>query len=207
MKVLLLNGSPNEHGCTFRALTEVANSLKENGVDSEILQIGKGAIHGCIGCGGCSKLGHCVFGEDGVNEAVERAKEADGLIVGSPVYYASPNGSILSFLDRMFYSGGRYLTHKPAAAVASARRAGTTATLDALNKYFLINQMPIVSSNYWNMVHGKAPEDVEKDLEGLQIMRILGQNMAWMLKCIEAGREKGIVCPEGETKIMTNFIR
>lgn len=206
MKVLLLNGSPNEHGCTFRALTEVADSLKKNGVDSEIVQIGKGAIHGCIGCGGCRKLGHCVFGEDGVNEVVEKAKEADGFIVGSPVYYASPNGSILSFLDRMFYSGSRYFAHKPAAAVASARRAGTIATLDALNKYFMITQMPVVSSNYWNMVHGKTPEDVEKDLEGLQIMRILGQNMAWMLKCIEAGKEKGIVCPEGETKIMTNFI-
>lgn len=206
MKVLLLNGSPNEHGCTFRALMEVAGSLKKNGVDSEIIQIGKGAVHGCIGCGGCRKQGYCVFGEDGVREAVEKAKEVDGLIVGSPVYYASPNGSVLSFLDRMFYSGGRYLVHKPAAAVASARRAGTTATLDALNKYFLINQMPVVSSNYWNMVHGKTPEDVEKDLEGLQIMRILGQNMAWMLKCIEAGKEKGIICPEGEAKIMTNFI-
>lgn len=140
MKVLMINGSPNENGCTFRALTEVASALKEEGVDSQILSIGKGAIHGCIGCGACSKLGHCVFTDDKVCEAVELAKEADGLIVGSPVYYASPNGSILSFLDRMFYSGSAYLAYKPAAAVASARRAGTTATLDALNKYFMITR-------------------------------------------------------------------
>ncbi len=207
MKVLMINGSPNENGCTFRALTEVASALKEEGVDSQILSIGKGAIHGCIGCGACSKLGHCVFTDDKVCEAVELAKEADGLIVGSPVYYASPNGSILSFLDRMFYSGSAYLAYKPAAAVASARRAGTTATLDALNKYFMINKMPVVSSNYWNMVHGKTPADVEQDLEGLQIMRGLGRNMAWMLKCIKAGEEKGILPGTGEKKIYTNFIR
>ncbi|MDO4328680.1 MAG: flavodoxin family protein [Lachnospiraceae bacterium] len=207
MKVLMINGSPHAEGCTYTALSEIAKALKEEGIDSEILQIGTGAIHGCIGCGGCGKLGHCVFTEDPVCQAVEKAKESDGLIVGSPVYYASPNGSILSFLDRMFCSGGKYLAYKPAAAIASARRAGTTATLDALNKYFLFNKMPVVSSNYWNMVHGSCAEDVAQDLEGLQIMRTLGHNMAWMLKCIEAGKQQGIDHPVGETKIKTNFIR
>ncbi|MDO5417603.1 MAG: flavodoxin family protein [Lachnospiraceae bacterium] len=207
MKVLMINGSPHADGCTFRALSEIAKALKEDGVDSEIVQIGNGAIHGCIGCGSCGKLGHCVFTDGPLCETVEKAKEADGLIVGSPVYYASPNGSILSFMDRLFCSGGKYLAYKPAAAIASARRAGTTATLDALNKYFMFNRMPVVSSNYWNMVHGTCAADVEQDLEGLQIMRGLGHNMAWMLKCIEAGKEKGIECPEGEAKIKTNFIR
>ena len=184
MKVLLINGSPHEHGCTNRALEEVAASLKTNGVDSEIFWIGKGAIHGCIACGQCGgNSNHCVF-DDTVNEALVKMQQSDGLIVGSPVYYASLNGALSAFLDRMFYAGACF-HHKPAAAVTSARRAGTTATLDIIQKYFTISQMPVVSSQYWNMVHGSCPEDVEKDLEGLQTMRTLGKNMAWMLNCIE----------------------
>lgn len=206
MKVLLINGSPHEKGCTNRALEEVAASLKVNGVESEIFWIGKGDIHGCIACGTCGGVSNkCVF-NDKVNEALVKMQEADGLIVGSPVYYASLNGALSALLDRMFYAGACF-HHKPAAAVVSARRAGTTATLDIIQKYFTISQMPIVSSNYWNMVHGACPEDVEKDLEGLQIMRVLGKNMAWMLKCIEAGKQNGILVPETEAKIATNFIR
>ena len=206
MKVLLINGSPHEQGCTNRALEEVASSLKANGVDSEIFWIGKGSISGCVACGTCGGVSNkCVF-DDKVNEALEKMKEADALIVGSPVYYASLNGSLSAFLDRMFYAGACF-HHKPAAAVASARRAGTTATLDIIQKYFTISQMPIVSSQYWNMVHGSSAEDVEKDLEGLQTMRTLGKNMAWMLKCIEAGKKAGIDIPDTEDKIKTNFIR
>ena len=183
----------------------MAASLKANGVDSEIFWIGKGAIHGCIACGQCGgSSNHCVF-DDTVNEALVKMQESDGLIVGSPVYYASFNGALSAFLDRMFYAGVCF-HHKPAAAVTSARRAGTTATLDIIQKYFTISQMPVVSSQYWNMVHGSCPEDVEKDLEGLQTMRTLGKNMAWMLKCIEAGKNAGISIPETEAKIKTNFI-
>ena len=161
-----------------------------------------------MGCGGCAKLGRCIYEDDMVNQAVEKMKESDGLVVGSPVHYASASGAITSFLDRFFYSGGRYAVHKPGAAVASARRAGTTAALDQLNKYFMISQMPVVSSQYWNMVHGSCPEDVRKDEEGLQIMRVLGRNMAWMLKCIEAGKNAGIPIPAAEEeKKRTNFIR
>lgn len=206
MKVLLINGSPHEKGCTNRALEEAAGALKAAGVDSEIFWIGKGDIHGCIACGQCGGSSNkCVF-DDTVNQALVKMQEADGLIVGSPVYYASLNGALSSFLDRMFYAGACF-HHKPAAAVASARRAGTTATLDIIQKYFTISQMPIVSSQYWNMVHGSCPEDVEKDLEGLQTMRTLGKNMAWMIQCIEAGKKSGIDIPNTEDKIMTNFIR
>lgn len=205
MKVLLINGSPHEHGCTYTALSEAAKSLNENGVDSEIVWIGNKGIHGCIACGGCAKTGKCVF-DDGVNEICEKMNECDGLIVGSPVYYASPNGSLYCLLDRMF-GLCKSLAHKPAAAVASARRAGTTATLDGINKYFMIRQMPVVSSTYWNMVHGSCAEDVLKDEEGLQTMRNLGKNMAWMIKCIDAGKKAGIEIPAAETGSKTNFIR
>lgn len=208
MKVLMLNGSPHEKGCTYTALAEVAAALRQEGIDTEILHVGGDEIRGCMGCGGCAKLGRCVYGNDKVNKAVEMMKEADGLVVGSPVHYASAGGAITSFLDRFFYSGSRYATHKPGAAVASARRAGTTATLDQLNKYFMISQMPVVSSQYWNMVHGSCPEDVRKDEEGMQVMRVLGRNMAWMLKCIEAGKAAGISIPQPEPeKMRTNFIR
>lgn len=206
MKVLLLNGSPHEKGCTNRALVEVEKSLSQEGIETELLHIGNQAVHGCIGCGKCGQTGRCVFTEDPVNSVLEKMEHAQGLVIGSPVYYASANGSLYSFLDRLF-SAGNCFAFKPAAAVASARRAGTTAALDTLNKYFTISQMPVVSSRYWNMVHGSTPEDVEKDLEGLQIMRALGKNMAWLLKCLEAGRAAGISLPPQENKIKTNFIR
>ena len=206
MKVLLLNGSPHEKGCTYTALCEVAGALEKNGIEPEIFQIGNKPVAGCIGCGSCRKTGRCVF-EGGVNEFVEKAKEADGFIFGSPVYYANASGQISSFLDRAFYSGSAAFAYKPGAAVASCRRAGTTATLDQLNKYFTINCMPVVSSQYWNMVHGNTPEEVVQDKEGLQIMRTLGNNMAWLLHCIQAGKEQGIALPEREPKEKTNFIR
>ncbi len=206
MKVLMINGSPEKDSCTGRALKEIADTLKAEGIDSEIVQIGREVIRGCQACGGCSKLGKCVF-DDIVNQIAARLDNADGFIVGSPVYYASGNGTVYSFLDRLFYSSGRRLRHKPAAAVAVARRAGTTATLDTLIKYFTINQMPVVSSTYWNMVHGFTPADVEKDLEGLQTMRNIGHNMAWLLKCIEAGKKAGIDIPAYESGNITNFIK
>lgn len=206
MKVLLINGSPNEKGCTYTALSEVAATLNENGVETEIASIGKQPIRGCIGCGGCAGKRRCVFGDDIVNSMIEKMEQADGLIIGSPVYFASPNGNLMSMLDRFFYAGGCF-AHKPAAAVASARRAGTTVTLDDLNKYFGIRQMPVVSSTYWNMVHGSKPEDVKKDEEGLQTMRNLGKNMAWLLKCIAAGKENGVEPPMSENTNRTNFIR
>lgn len=210
MKVLLFNGSSNEHGCTYTALKEIADVLENNGIDSEIIQIGKGPIRDCIGCGACRKVGgQCVFKDDIVNEAIEKAKDADGFIFGSPVYYAHPSGRLLSFMDRLFYAGGANFKFKPAAAIASARRAGTTASLDAIIKHFTINQMPVVSSNYWPMVHGgqNCPDDVKKDLEGLQVMRTLGNNMAWLLKCIDAGKKSGINYPTEEERVWTNFIR
>ena len=206
-KVLLLNGSSREQGCTYTALKEVAGALEKEGIETEIFQLGGEAIRDCIGCGACSKLGKCVFDDDQVNAFAAKAKEADGFVFGTPVYYAHPSGRILSFLDRVFYSGGGAFAFKPGAAVASARRAGTTASLDVLNKYFTISRMPVVSSNYWNMVHGNKPEEVLQDLEGLQIMRGIGQNMAWMIKCIEAGKAAGIGYPQPEAKVRTNFIR
>lgn len=205
MKVLLINGSPNAKGCTFTALSEAAKVLQECGIETEIAQIGNKAVRGCIGCGGCKEKKRCVFQDDITNEMIEKMEKADGLIIGSPVYFASPNGNLISMLDRFFYAGNCF-AHKPAAAVVSARRAGTTATLDDLNKYFSIRQMPVVSSTYWNMVHGNCPEDVMKDEEGLQTMRNLGRNMAWMLKCIESGKENGILPPAAESGCRTNFI-
>ncbi len=205
MKVLLINGSPNEHGCTFTALSEAAKSLDKNGIETEIYWIGKKTIAGCIACGKCFETGKCVW-NDGVNELAERLDEFDGLIVGSPVYYSGPSGQITAFLDRLFYSAGKKLAKKPAAAVVSCRRGGATAAFDRLNKYFSINNMPIVTSQYWNQVHGFTPEDVMQDKEGLQTMRTLGENMAWLLKCIDTGRKSGIPEPIYEQKVMTNFI-
>ena len=206
MKVLLINGSPHEHGCTNRALEEAAASLKANGVDSEIFWIGKGNIHGCIACYQCGgNSNHCVF-DDAVNQALVKMQESDGLIVGSPVYYASLNGALSAFLDRMFCCGDCF-HHKPAAAVASARRAGTTATLDIIQKYFTISQMPLVSSQYWNMVHGATAEQVKQDAEGLYTMRVLGRNMAYLLRCQEAARNAGIALPKQEHPVFTNFVR
>lgn len=206
MKVLLINGSPNAKGCTYTALLEVAGTLNECGIETEIAQLGGKAVRGCVGCGGCREKHRCVFSDDITNEMIEKMEAADGLIIGSPVYFASPNGNLISMLDRFFYAGGCF-AHKPAAAVVSARRAGTSASLDDLNKYFSIRQMPVVSSTYWNMVHGNTPEEVEQDAEGLQTMRNLGRNMAWMLKCMESGRANGIFPPEAESGSRTNFIR
>lgn len=207
MKVLLFNGSANQHGCTYTALTEVASVLNQEGIDTEIIQVGGQPVRDCIGCGQCAGKYRCVFDDDMVNQWIDMAKDADGFIFGTPVYYAHASGRIQSVMDRMFYSGGRYFAHKPAAAVASARRAGTTASLDVLNKYFTINQMPVVSSTYWNMVHGSKAEDVLQDEEGLQTMRNLGKNMAWLLKCIEAGKQQGVEAPKAERSKRTNFIR
>ena len=207
MKVLLINGSPNEHGCTFTALSEVAASLNKNGVGTEIFHIGKKAIHGCVACMGCAKLGRCVFSDDGVNDLNARAGEFDGLVIGSPVYYAGPAGSLCAFLDRMFFSSGGKWQGKLAACVVSCRRGGASAAFDRLNKYFTIGNMPVVSSQYWNQVHGFTPDDVRKDLEGLQTMRTLGVNMAYLLKCIEAGKKAGVSEPEREETVYTNFIR
>jgi len=204
MKVLLVNGSPNKMGCTYTALTEVEKALKDNGIDTEIFWIGNKPLRGCIGCEQCLKTKQCVF-DDVVNEFIEKAKEADGFIFGSPVHYAGPSGFICSFMDRAFYGKPSVYKGKPAACVTSCRRAGGTSTFDILNKYFAYSCMPIVSSNYWNGVFGANPEEVKKDEEGLQTMRILGNNMAWLLKCIELGKENGVEFPKNERKIMTSF--
>lgn len=210
MKVLLFNGSPNKEGCTYTALKEIADTLEKENIDTEIYHVGKEAVQSCMACGACSKLGKCVI-NDRVNEFVEKAEKCDGFIIGSPVHYASSSGATVAFLDRAFYSasrsGKRIFQHKVGAAIASARRAGTTATLDQLNKYFTINQMLLVSGRYWNMVHGKTPDEVKQDLEGLQNMRFLARNFAWTLKCLQAGRDLGINPPKQEDVIMTNFIR
>lgn len=210
MKVLLVNGSPHENGCTYTALEEVAAALNAEGVETEIFHIGKKPISGCIACRKCMELGQCVF-HDRVNDFLEIAKVADGFVFGSPVHYASAGGAITSFMDRLFFSnmlsgkGAFYL--KPAAAIVSARRAGTTSAFEQLNKYFTISEMPVISSHYWNMVHGSTPDEVKQDLEGLQIMRTLGKNMAWFLKCKEAGIKAGVTLPEREKRVSTNFIR
>ena len=205
MKVLLVNGSLHEKGCTYTALCEVEKALNANGVETELYWIGQTQKSGCKGCWACKKSGKCVI-DDGVNEFVEKAENFDGFVFGSPVYYASAAGAMLSFMDRVFYSGGKKLAYKPAASVVSCRRGGASTTFDVLNKYYTINNMPVVGSNYWNEVHGNKPEEVLQDEEGLQTMRILGNNMAWLLKCIELGKQAGLV-PEKERKIMTNFIR
>lgn len=207
MKVILINGSPNAKGCTYTALKEVADQLEKNGVETELIQIGKKPIQGCTACGACASLDNaCVFNGDEVNNVLSKIEFADGLVIGSPVYYSSPNGALISFLDRLFYAG-RHFANKLGASVVSARRAGTTASFDVLNKYFTISNMPVVSSSYWNMVHGFTPEDVRQDEEGLQTMRNLANNMTWLLKSIEAGKKAGIECPKPENRIMTNFIR
>lgn len=201
MKVLLINGSPHEKGCVYTALSEVAKTLQDEAIDTEIFHIGTKAVHGCIACGRCSELGKCVFSDDPVNKLIELAGSADGFIVGSPVYYAAPNGALCAILDRLFYAGGSALMGKPAAAVVSCRRGGASTAFDRLNKYFTINQMPVVSSQYWNSVHGFTPEDVRKDLEGLQTMRVLARNMARLLKGL-----KDVPMPASEDRLMTNFI-
>ncbi len=206
MKVLLINGSPHKEGCTFTALNEVAKTLEKNGIETEILYLGVKPIAGCIACGKCRQLGKC-FIDDKVNEILARCDEFDGVVIGSPVYYAGPSGQIRAFLDRLFYAGGRRFAGKPGAAVVSCRRGGATAAFDQLNKYFTISSMPIVSSQYWNQVHGAYAEQVLQDEEGMQTMRTLGNNMAWLLKCIQLGKENGITLPEREPPVWTNFVR
>ena len=206
MKVILVNGSPREKGCTYTALCEVAGALEKNGIETEIFQVGAKPIAGCIGCNVCLKNGRC-FVDDPVNEFVEKAKMADGFVFGSPVHYAAASGAITSFLDRAFYGKGNVFAGKPGAAVVSCRRGGAASAFDQLNKYFTINSMPVVSSQYWNQVHGNTPDEVRQDAEGLQTMRTLCSNVAWLLKCIQAGAAAGITFPEREPAMKTNFIR
>lgn len=208
MKVLMINGSPNEKGCTNRGLLEIGKIFDENNIKWEIVQTGKKPIRDCIACGKCRELDNkCVFNDDIINEIIEKAKTADGFIFGTPVYYAHPSGKILSILDRVFYAGSSNFVHKPGAAIVSARRAGTTASIDVLNKYFTIANMPVISSSYWNMVHGNTAEEVENDEEGLQTMRNLARNMIWILNCINSGKNSGVEKPVLEKRYVTNFIR
>lgn len=206
MKVLLVNGSPHEFGCTHAALEEVAKELARQEIESEVFWLGIEPLAGCIGCGSCRKTGRC-FRDDCVNAFAEKAKRADGFVFGTPVHWASASGAITSFMDRLFFSAASHLRGKPAACVASARRAGTTATLDQLNKYFYICGLPIVPSQYWAMVHGSKAEDVARDEEGCQVMRTMAKYMAWMLKCFKAGKDAGVIPPELEPPVRTNFIR
>lgn len=204
MKVLLINGSPRREGNTFVALSEVAAALGAEGIDTQIVHLGTRAVQGCIACGKCAELGRCVF-RDALYEEVRTAlSDADGLIVGSPVYYAGPNGSLCALLDRVFYSCGPLLSYKPAACVAVCRRGGASATFDRLNKYFTISNMPVVSSQYWNSVHGRLPGEAREDGEGLQTLRVLARNMARLLK---AGPRYDEARPEPEARIVTSFIR
>lgn len=207
MKVLLINGSPHAKGSAYTALNEVAVTLEKEGIETEIVHIGNQAIRGCIACGKCREIGHCVF-DDAVNEMAAKFKDANGLVVGSPVYYASANATLIAFLDRLFYSTARQFdkTMKVGAAVVSARRGGNTATFDELNKYFTISGMPVVSSQYWNQIHGNNAEQALQDEEGLQTMRTLGRNMAFLMKSIALGKET-FGLPETEVKVATNFIR
>ena len=202
MKVLLINGSPHKEGCTYTALAEVMGTLEKNGIDTQLFHIGTNPVYGCTGCGKCKELGHCVFDGDVCNELTKLAVEADGIVIGSPVYFAGINGALSALLDRMCVSSGGRLRYKPGAAVVSCRRGGAGTAFDRINKYFTINQMPVVSSQYWNSVHGFTPENVRKDLEGLQTMRTLGNNMAWLLKSIAAG--SGPI-PLKETPAVTSF--
>ena len=206
MKVILVNGSPKEKGCTYTALKEVEKQLNKNDIETEIFWIGNKPISGCLGCGGCLKTGRCVI-DDKVNEFLGKVKETDGFVFGSPVHFAASSGMLSSFMDRVFYGRGKLFANKVASAVVSCRRGGATAAVDEINKYFLMTNMPIVSSQYWNMVHGNTPEEVLKDEEGMQTMRTLGNNMAWLLKCIKEGEKAGISLPENEDVIRTNFIR
>ncbi len=206
MKVLMLNGSSKERGNTNRALQEIGMQLEREGIEYEIFQLGGLPIRDCIGCGQCTEQG-CIFTDDRVNEFIAKAGEADGFVFGTPVYYAHPSGRVLSFLDRVFYSSGSSFACKPGASVAVARRGGTSASFDVMNKYFGISQMPVAGSTYWNLVHGCVPVEAEEDAEGLQTMRNLARNLAWMMKCFRAGREAGIALPEAERGSKTNFIR
>lgn len=206
MKVLLVNGGPHEKGCTYTALEEVSKTLQKNGIETEIIWLGVNPIAGCIGCNACLKTGKC-FRNDIVNDFIEKSKEADGFVFGTPVHFASSAGSLTSFMDRVFYGRGELFKNKPACCVVSCRRGGATATFDQINKYFSICNMPIVTSQYWNQVHGTNPDEVRKDEEGMQTMRALGNNMAWLLKCIDVAKKNGVEYPESEKPVKTNFVR
>lgn len=205
MKVLLINGSPHKAGCTYTALCELAAQFQKNGVETEIFQVDPKA-QSCIACGACKGKGRCAFEGDGVNECIKKIEDSDGVIIGSPVYYANISGGLASTLDRVFYAK-RSFAGKPGAAVVSCRRGGAGSAFDRINKYFSISCMPIVSSSYWNSVHGNTPEEVVQDKEGMQVLRTLANNMTWMIRCIEEGKKAGIEFPEMEAKITTNFIR
>jgi multimeric flavodoxin WrbA len=206
MHVLMINGSPHKKGCTYTALSEVAGQLESEGIQTNIFHIGSKPIRPCIGCGGCFESGYCVYKTDAVNTCIDLAREADGIVVGSPVYFAGPNGALCCFLDRMFFAKGDRYAYKPAAAIVCLRRGGASASFDRLNKYFTISNMPVVSSQYWNAVHGMTPDELRQDLEGMQVMRTLGRNMAWLLKCIEAAKAT-VPYPEPEPRLHTNFVR
>ena len=205
-KILLINGSPNQRGCTFTALSEIALTLAKEGVESEILWLGKEPIADCIACGKCAESSRCVF-DDLVNRIADRLDEFDGIVAGSPVYYAGPSSRICAFLDRLFYSNGARMAGKLGTAVVSCRRGGSTAAFNRLNMYFMMNNMVVPTSQYWNQVHGNVPEEVRQDREGLQTMRMLARNMAWLLRCIELGRIAGLHAPVPEPRDRTNFIR
>lgn len=206
MKVLLINGSPKTDGNTAFALRQMADVFQTKGVEVEIIQVGSQSIRGCTACGGCAKIGKCVF-DDLVNETAEKLKTADGLVLGSPVYYASPNGTLLSFLDRLFYSSGHIDKRmKVGASIVVARRGGCTASMDVLNKYFTITQMPVASSTYWNIIHGSKPGEAAQDAEGIRTVRNLAKNMLFLMQSISMGKES-LVLPEPEQRVFTNFIR
>lgn len=206
MQVLMINGSPHKEGCTYAALVEVAGQLEEQGIKTDFFHIGNSPIRGCTGCGACFETGYCIFDDDPVNTCVDLVKKADGIVVGSPVYYAGANGALCAFLDRLFFGKAAAYAYKPAAAIVNCRRGGAGTAFDRLNKYFTISNMPVVPSQYWNATHGLTPDEVRQDLEGMQVMRTLGRNMAWLLKCIEAA--KGTVpYPEREPLVRTNFVR
>ena len=205
MKVLLVNGSPHKTGCTYTALEEVANSLNKNGIETEIFWLGVEPISGCIGCNACLKTGKC-FRNDLVNDFLEKVPTTDGFVFGTPVHFASSSGALTSFMDRVFYGRRSLFENKPACTITSCRRDGSTSTFDQINKYFSMNNMPIVTSQYWNQVHGTNPEEVKKDLEGMQTMRTLGNNMAWLLKCIDIAKKSGLEYPKNEDIVKTNFI-
>ena len=206
MKVLLINGSPNERGCTYTALAEAQKVFEKNGIETEIVYLGKKPVAGCVACGICRKAGYCVY-DDTVNEVIDQLDDIDGLIVGSPVYYAGVSGQITSFLDRLFFAASAKMKGKPAASIVSCRRGGASAAFEIINKYFMMTNMPVVTSQYWNQVHGNTPEEVLQDEEGLQTVRVLAQNMIWLMRSIEAGKAAGVEYPEYEPKIRTNFIR
>ena len=207
MKVLLVNGSPHKNGCTHTALEEVAGELQKQGIETEIMWCGIKPTMGCLGCGKCKDTLQCWYGEDMVNEFLKKVKETDGFVFGTPIHFAGTSGAIKCFMDRAFCSKLAIYANKPAAAIVSCRRGGAQGGFEDMNRYFTISNMPVVSSQYWNEVHGNTPEEVRQDLEGMQTMRQLGRNMAWMLRCIEAGRQAGVADPEHEVAVKTNFVR